>query len=254
MRRLMIFGLVMCWLPIAAVAQTFTAHMTGAAEVPDPGDADGSGVAVFTIVGTTINYTLIARDIGFPSNGAHIHEAPAGVPGGIVVGLSNNFVDGRVDASVQGVDQAIIDRIKANPAGFYVNVHNAEFPGGAIRGQLTQGCTTTDTTLCVDGNRFRVDVSSQVPDGRVFPGRSVKLTSDTGYFWFFNADNVELIVKVLNGCVFPDINAHLVFASGLTNVEVDMTIIDTQSGAIQRYQNAQETAFQPIQEAPFVCP
>jgi hypothetical protein len=254
MRRHLLCAFVLCCVPVLAVAQTFTAYMNGPSEAPGPGDADGSGVAVFTIVGTTINYTLIARDIGFPSNGAHIHEAPAGVPGDIVVPLNNNFVDGRVDASVQGVDQALIDEIKANPGGFYVNVHNAEFPGGAIRGQLAEGCTGTDTTLCVDGNRFRVNVASQVPDGRVFPGHTVKLTSDTGYFWLFNPDNVELIVKVLNGCVFPDINAHLVFASGLTNVEVDMTVIDTQTGAIQRYQNAQGTAFAPIQQAPFGCP
>lgn len=253
MRRLLLFGFTLCWLPLAAMAQTFTTYMNGPNEYPGPGDPDGSGVAVVTIDGTTIHYTLVERDIGPTFVGAHIHEGPAGVEAGVVVGFSSNFMDGMVSGSVQGVSQALLDRMKANPAGFYVNVHTPQFPGGAIRGQLGEGCVTGDTTLCLNNNRFRIDVAWQVPDGQVGPGHAVKLTSDTGYLWFFNSDNVELVVKVLNACgPFPN---QWVFSSGLTNVKVDMTVIDTQRGDLKRYQNPPDTAYQPIQDtSAFGCP
>ncbi len=60
-------------------------------------------------------------------------------------------------------------------------------------------------------------------------GQGVALTSDSGYFWFFNSANIELVVKVLDACT---VNDHFwVFAGGLTNVDVVMTITDTETGA-----------------------
>ena len=53
----------------------------------------------------------------------------------------------------------------------------------------------------------------------------MKLTDDSGYLWFFDADNIELIVKVLDGCGVN--NRYWVFAGGLTNVEVDIIVTDT---------------------------
>lgn len=58
----------------------------------------------------------------------------------------------------------------------------------------------------------------------------VQLTGDTGYFWFFNASNVELVVKVLDACHF---GRFWVFAGGLTNVDVDLTVTDTATGAVK---------------------
>ena len=69
---------------------------------------------------------------------------------------------------------------------------------------------------------------------------------DTGYFWFFEASSVEVVVKVLDGC---PLNAHSwVFAGGLTNVGVTLTVTDTQTGAVKTYTNPPDTALAPIQD------
>jgi hypothetical protein len=112
-----------------------TVQMTGAAEVPGPGDPDGSGVASLTLnpgLGQ-ICYSLTVENID-PATAAHIHRAPAGVAGPVVVPLaapSAGTSSGCVDA---GGD--LVREIRDNPAGFYVNVHNPAFSTGAVRGQL----------------------------------------------------------------------------------------------------------------------
>jgi hypothetical protein len=74
----------------------------------------------------------------------------------------------------------------------------------------------------------------------------VQLTADTGYFWFFSDANVEMVVKVLNAC--PVNNKYWVFAGGLTNVRVTVSVTDTSNGSVQTYVNPQSTPFQPIQD------
>jgi hypothetical protein len=77
-------------------------------------------------------------------------------------------------------------------------------------------------------------------------GVAVALTPDTGYFWFFGAENLETIVKVADGCTLN--SRHWLFAAGLTNVEVTLTVTDTQTGEVKSYVNPADTAFQPIQD------
>jgi hypothetical protein len=77
-------------------------------------------------------------------------------------------------------------------------------------------------------------------------GHAVPLTGDTGYFWFFNAANVEMVVKVLDGCGLN--GRYWVFAGGLTNVRVVTTVTDTRTGAVKTYTNPQGTPFQPLQD------
>jgi hypothetical protein len=101
------------------------------------------------------------------------------------------------------------------------------------------------TTLCLSGGRFKVTTTfqSQAGSGN---GTAVQLSGDTGYFWFFQASNLEMVVKVLDACA---INSHKwVFGGGLTNVAVTVTVIDTQTGAVKVYNNPQSTPFQPIQD------
>ena len=77
-------------------------------------------------------------------------------------------------------------------------------------------------------------------------GTASALTPNSGYFWFFDATNVEMIVKVLDGC---EANQHeWVFAAGLTNVEVTTTVTDTFSGLSKTYTNTQGTPFAPVQD------
>lgn len=106
-------------------------------------------------------------------------------------------------------------------------------------------CVPSSTSLCLNNGRFRVTAAWQSPT-QSGQGAGMLLTSDTGYFSFFSPNNVEVVVKVLNGCA---INAkYWVFAAGLTNVQVTLTLTDTQTGAIVVKSNSQGVAFQPVQD------
>jgi CHRD domain len=115
------------------------AHLTGAEEAPGPGDADGAGLAEVTLkpkkkkVCFDITHTGLSPDEPFAG---HIHEGPLGVAGPIVVTLFSTPSPSPVSACEKDVKKGLIKDIAKNPGGFYVNLHNTEFPGGAIRGQL----------------------------------------------------------------------------------------------------------------------
>jgi hypothetical protein len=106
--------------------------------------------------------------------------------------------------------------------------------------------SVSGTSLYLNGERFKVDVTWKTPDGRTGTGAPVALTSDTGYFWFFNASNVELVVKVLRGCGVN--GSYWVYAGGLTNVQTTLTVTDTTTGKSKTYLNPQNRAFQPVQD------
>jgi photosystem II stability/assembly factor-like uncharacterized protein len=114
-------------------------------------------------------------------------------------------------------------------------------------------CVADAVTLCLDGARFRVRATWTSSDGTSGSGHATTLTGDTGDFWFFDSSNVELIVKVLEGC---GTNAHRwVFASGLTNVLVSLSVTDIVTGTTKVYTNPQGAAFVPIQDtSAFGCP
>jgi sugar lactone lactonase YvrE len=107
-------------------------------------------------------------------------------------------------------------------------------------------CAAGATTLCVNGGRFRVTSSWRTGDGAPGIGHAVALTANSGYFWFFDAANIELVVKVLDGCSANQ--HHWAFAAGLTNVEVTTTVPDTYTGVSRTYTNPQGTPFAPIQD------
>ena len=107
-------------------------------------------------------------------------------------------------------------------------------------------CAPSSTGLCLSGNRFRVEATWRTPDGRTGAGQAVPLTADTGYFWFFGESNVEMVIKVLNAC---SLNSRFwVYAGGLTNVQVNVTVTDTMTGTMKTYANPQGTAFRPVQD------
>ncbi len=112
-----------------------TATLLGANEVPRPGDPDGTGTATLTVNPGQgeICYELSVSGID-PASAAHIHEAPAGQAGPVVVGLTAP-TSGSSSGCVP-IDRAEAIDIIQNPENYYVNVHNAAFPGGALRGQL----------------------------------------------------------------------------------------------------------------------
>jgi hypothetical protein len=109
------------------------------------GDPDGRGSFAYIVVEDTLCYLLTAHRIA-PAAAAHIHDGDRGVEGGIVVGLtaptrgvSFGCIAAQPDTTPGGptvLTQSELDAIVAEPAGFYANVHNADFQAGAIRGQL----------------------------------------------------------------------------------------------------------------------
>jgi hypothetical protein len=107
-------------------------------------------------------------------------------------------------------------------------------------------CAPNATTLCLNSGRFRVQTQWTTPQGQSGAGQAVALTGDTGYFWFFSSNNVEMVIKVVDGR--PVNNRYWVFAGGLTNVNVVITVTDSQTGTVNSYTNPQGTAFQPIQD------
>jgi hypothetical protein len=106
-------------------------------------------------------------------------------------------------------------------------------------------CIEDDTTLCLGNGRFEVKAEWRSAGGQGM-GMAEPLTTDTGYFWFFHRDNVEMVIKVLDACATS--GHYWVFAGGLTNVEVDITVTDTTTGDDSRYHNPIDTPFQPIQD------
>lgn len=113
-----------------------SATLTGDAEVPGPGDPDGSGSAAVTVnVGQRVVCYELTVDGIEPATAAHIHVGTADVAGPVVVGLTPP-TDGTSSGCATGVDRALLRTILQSPGEYYVNVHNAAFPAGALRGQL----------------------------------------------------------------------------------------------------------------------
>ncbi len=98
---------------------------------------------------------------------------------------------------------------------------------------------------CLNNGRFAVDIQWQTGN-LVGHGRALHSTADSGFYWFFNPDNAELVVKVLNGCGLN--NHYWVFMAGLTNVQVEVTVTDVATGVTQTYVNPSGQAFLPIQD------
>ena len=114
-----------------------TTTLTGEQEVPVPGDPDGIGFATVTVNPGqgVLCYELSVSGIA-PATAAHLHEAPPGEAGPVVVTLEAP-TDGSSGGCID-VGRALAKDILKNPADYYVNVHNAEFPAGALRGQLSR--------------------------------------------------------------------------------------------------------------------
>jgi hypothetical protein len=139
-------AVVLALAPVATAGnggRPLSTTMTGAEEAPGPGDADATGSVslrlnqgqqriCFDIDWANVDGTVIA---------GHIHIAPAGVPGPIVVPLFSGSFAGTAEVSdcLHGIDRGLIKAIRQDPSAYYVNVHSTPgFEAGAIRGQLSK--------------------------------------------------------------------------------------------------------------------
>jgi hypothetical protein len=116
--------------------------LTGAQEVPGPGDPDASGTAAVELNQgqATVCFTVTWANIDGTVTAGHIHRGAAGVAGPIVVPLFSGSFSGTDAASgcVENVDVGLIKEIRQKQSAFYVNVHSSVFPNGAVRGQLSK--------------------------------------------------------------------------------------------------------------------
>jgi hypothetical protein len=115
--------------------------LVGAEEAPGPGDPDATGQAVLTLNQgqNEVCFDISWADVDGTVFASHIHVAPAGEPGPVVVTLFTGSFTGTdsVSGCTQDVDPELIKAIRQDPTAYYVNVHSRpNFPGGAVRGQL----------------------------------------------------------------------------------------------------------------------
>jgi len=119
--------------PPAAKPRTYRVKLSGAAEVP-VGAPNGSGIAVISIrSGGELCWTFSALKNVTAPTASHIHHGVAGTSGPVVIPLGGAF---KTAGCVNGVAPQLLALIEANPQRFYVNIHNAKYPGGAVRAQL----------------------------------------------------------------------------------------------------------------------
>jgi hypothetical protein len=137
----MLLGLAIAAVSPAAAVESgrpFTISLSGAAEVtaggvPNQGDPDGIGTAVLHVnPGQAQLCWAIEVTMVDPITAAHVHAAPSTTTGPVVVPL-NPYSGGCTQVS-----RALALALITHPELYYVNVHNASYPGGAMRGQLSR--------------------------------------------------------------------------------------------------------------------
>lgn len=135
------------------------------------------------------------------------------------------------------------------PEGSVANVTLTHDPTGVacqVAVPPTSVCVDSETSLCLHQKRFRVTATRQAP-GIPATGLPVRAGSESGYFYFVQNSNIEMTVKVLNGCALNQ--RYWVFASATTNVPITITVTDTQTGAAQTYSNPLGFASNPLQDS-----
>lgn len=113
---------------------------------------------------------------------------------------------------------------------------------------LPDSCTPDSTTLCLaNGDRFLVRVDFTRPGGVPEPGRTVDFGSaNSGLFFFFDASNIEMLVKVLDACGLAGFDNYWVFYAATTSVQFTLTVVDTERQQVKTYTNAQGNAAKPV--------
>ncbi len=135
-------------------------------------------------------------------------------------------------------------------AAFRVNLSKIEASGTAtafydnLVFKPAGTCGTTPDRLCLNNDRFQVTSTFLTYASVSGVGMAQAMTADTGYFWFFSPANVEVVIKVINGCGY---NANYwIYAGGLTDVYVRLEVKDTRTGVSRIYTNPLATPFHPI--------
>lgn len=186
-------------------------------------------------------------------------------PGGVVTVVAGDF-NGLI--AVRGCDDGTGRHAHFNaPAGIAADPFGNIFVADALNYAIRQGfvlapCSPNATTLCIDDqvgdHRFGVRVDWQTAQGGGASGHGNAISAASlgvnrgGLFWFFGADNPEMLVKVLNGCAVN--GDYWVFTSAGTNVGLTTTVTDTVTGLSKQYVNPDVTTAAPVQDtSAFSC-
>jgi len=211
----------------------------------NPGSADGAG--------TSASFRG-PKGLAVDSSG-NVYVADRGnntirkvTSSGIVTTLAGSASPGTADGTGTAASFNSPAGVALDSSG---NLYVADSGNNKIRkitftGDSNEACVANATTLCLQHSRYKVQAQWFTGDGASGVGQVIPLTPDTGAFWFFNSSNVEMLVKVLNGCGLN--SRYWTFAGGLTDVNVILTVTDTQTGALKTYINPSGTPFQPIQD------
>jgi pseudomonalisin len=224
-----------------------------------------------------------ALKIGRITTTGAITELPTGFPffegygiSGLAVGPDGNLWFTARDAIGRGPYQSLLGRLSVGGTFTWFSFWDVTdllagpdgklwFIGGsigrvAVPAQAAPPCPASDSTLCIDGQpqdrRYQVEVRYETAGGLSGSGHAVSLSPvgihHGGAFWFFSADNPEMLVKVIPGCA---VNGHVwVFAAAGTDVGLVITVTDTSTGFARTYVNHSGTAAFPIQDtSAFAC-
>jgi fibronectin type III domain protein len=140
-------------------------------------------------------------------------------------------------AILQGLNPATryAFRVRAGRLGVFSAYSNET---EAVTRDAAVPCAADARTLCLKGGRFRFRVSWSGADGLPRSGFGAPfLAGDSGLFWFFEPDNLELVVKVLDACAVqaPGGGRYWVFAGPATNLQYVLTVTDTRTGSVRVY-------------------
>jgi hypothetical protein len=180
--------------------KAFSVALVGEAESP-AGDPVGTGTATIHLRAGQAQacYQLAAKNLP-PAVAAHIHAGDAGVSGAVVIPLATPGSDGTASGCV-ATTRPLVASILADPASFYVNIHTQEFPGGAIRGQLSGTSTSSfGTVIAID-----------------LKGSSEPNASGTAVLRFRKADAMVCYRLHAANVTLPTVGAHIHRGAAGTN-------------------------------------
>ncbi|MEM1250677.1 MAG: spondin domain-containing protein [Acidobacteriota bacterium] len=171
---------------------------------------------------------------------AHVHLGAAGENGDVLFPFADpaSPIRETFDATEENVATFLA-------GGLYVNLHSTAFPAGEVRAQV-DGCFEGPSSVCVQGEQFEVTSTFSANGDAGIGQASSQGTDDTGFFTFFDPENIELDVKVLDGCAIN--GNYWVFIAGATDVGVDITVTDTATGSVQTYSNTEGNPFAVVRD------
>lgn len=171
--------------PATGEATYYVANLTGANEVPGTdgkavGDPDGKATAYVRIKGNQVAFSLTWENIGAPT-AAHIHQGVQGANGAVVVPFFAAALPDSARAATGSVavdDQGLLDRIRNAPERWYFNLHTAEFPGGAVRGQLARVDHPVDLNAVLKTGKPEGTLTADAQPGQEVPNNENKKIAD----------------------------------------------------------------------------